>query len=38
MIDPWEKLPDWDKPFNVEQELFDDIYQEAIRNNRLRLK
>ncbi len=28
MIDPWATLPDWNKPFNVAPEMFDDIYQE----------
>lgn len=31
MIDPWANLPDWNKPFNVAPEMFDEIYQEAIR-------
>jgi Methyltransferase domain len=30
MIDPWAHLPAWNKPFNVAQEVFDDIYAEAI--------
>lgn len=30
MIDPWAKLPDWNKPFNVDTKLFDDIYAEAM--------
>lgn len=30
MIDPWANLPDWNKPFNVALELFDEIYQEAM--------
>lgn len=30
MVDPWANLPDWNKPFNVATELFDDIYEEAI--------
>ena len=30
MIDPWAKLPDWNKPYNLEQEVFDDIYAEAM--------
>jgi predicted O-methyltransferase YrrM len=30
MIDPWANLPDWNKPFNVAPEVFDEIYQEAI--------
>jgi hypothetical protein len=28
MIDPWANLPDWNKPFNVESEAFDEIYRE----------
>lgn len=28
MIDPWANLPDWNKPFNVSPEVFDEIYQE----------
>ena len=32
MIDPWAQLPDWDKPFNVEQQEFDDIFAEAMQN------
>lgn len=28
MIDPWASLPDWNKPFNVGSEAFDDIYRE----------
>lgn len=28
MIDPWANLPDWNKPFNVRPEAFDEIYQE----------
>lgn len=28
MIDPWAKLPDWNKPFNVSPESFDEIYRE----------
>jgi hypothetical protein len=30
LIDPWSKLPDWNKPFNVDAEVFDAIYDEAI--------
>ncbi|HSB03203.1 MAG TPA: class I SAM-dependent methyltransferase [Anaerolineales bacterium] len=30
MIDPWANLPDWNKPFNVGQEVFDDVYAEAM--------
>lgn len=28
MIDPWANLPDWNKPFNVTQDAFEEIYQE----------
>lgn len=31
MIDPWANLPDWNKPYNVAPEMFDEIYQEAMR-------
>lgn len=34
MIDPWANLPDWNKPFNVSSEMFDEIYQEAIRKTK----
>lgn len=30
MIDPWANLPDWNKPFNVAPEMFDEIFQEAM--------
>lgn len=30
MIDPWANLPDWNKPFNVDKQVFDKIYDEAI--------
>ena len=30
MIDPWKRLPDWNKPCNVEQTVFDSVYKEAI--------
>ena len=30
MIDPWANLPDWNKPFNVEPEIFESIYQEML--------
>lgn len=30
MLDPWRHLDDWNKPANVEQPKFDDIYAEAI--------
>jgi len=32
MIDPWATLPDWNKPFNVDTKVFDDIYSEAMNN------
>lgn len=28
MVDPWANLPDWNKPFNVKPEIFDEIYRE----------
>ena len=28
MVDPWANLSDWNKPFNVSQQIFDDIYRE----------
>jgi hypothetical protein len=31
MIDPWANLPNWNKPFNVAPEIFDEIYHEAMR-------
>ncbi len=31
LIDPWKKLDDWNKPFNV-QEDFNDVYEIAIKN------
>src|SRR2546430_10086580 len=30
MIDPWAHLPDWNKPFNVDDRSFEDIYAEAL--------
>ncbi|MEM9273586.1 MAG: class I SAM-dependent methyltransferase [Cyanobacteria bacterium P01_F01_bin.143] len=30
MIDPWAKLPDWNKPFNVDTEAFAEVYAEAM--------
>lgn len=30
MIDPWAQLPDWNKPFNVKPEKFEDIYNIAM--------
>jgi hypothetical protein len=30
MIDPWAKLSDWNKPFNVEDNEFKEVYDEAI--------
>lgn len=32
MIDPWRNLQTWDKPFNVSQEEFDQIYKTAMNN------
>ena len=31
MIDPWAMLPDWNKPFNVDTKVFDDVYTEAMK-------
>ena len=30
MIDPWANLPDWNKPFNIEQQAFNDVFDEAM--------
>lgn len=30
MIDPWQTLADWNKPFNVAPEIFDQVYQEML--------
>ncbi|MDH3348209.1 MAG: class I SAM-dependent methyltransferase [Desulfobulbaceae bacterium] len=30
MVDPWANLPDWNKPFNVKAEMFDEVYAEAM--------
>ncbi|MGH1540980.1 MAG: class I SAM-dependent methyltransferase [Arenicella sp.] len=30
MVDPWANLPNWNKPFNVEAEMFEQIYAEAM--------
>lgn len=30
MIDPWALLPDWKKPLNVDTQVFDDVYAEAM--------
>ena len=32
MIDPWAKLPDWNKPCNFVPKKFDDIYDTAMEN------
>ncbi len=32
MIDPWARLDDWNKPLNVAQTAFDNVYDEAMRN------
>lgn len=34
MIDPWASLPDWNKPYNVANEVFDDIYSEAMEKTK----
>src|SRR5438045_4539344 len=31
MIDPWAQLPDWNKPFNVHDQIFGDVYAEGLR-------
>lgn len=31
MLDPWANLPDWNKPFNVSTEIFDEVYAEALK-------
>ena len=30
MIDPWATLPDWNKPFNVDSNTFEDVYEDAM--------
>ena len=30
MIDPWASLPDWNKPFNVTPQVFDEVHAEAM--------
>lgn len=30
MIDPWAQLPDWNKPWNVDSQQFDEVFQEAM--------
>lgn len=30
MIDPWAKLPDWNKPLNVDKMMFDEVFKEAM--------
>lgn len=32
MVDPWAHLADWNKPFNVSTQEFDDVYKEAMQN------
>ena len=32
MIDPWSHLADWNKPFNVDDQTFEDVYAEALLN------
>jgi hypothetical protein len=29
MVDPWRKLPKWNKPFNIQDERFEEVYNEA---------
>ncbi len=31
MIDPWRHLPDWNKPANTEDEMFESFFHEAMR-------
>ena len=31
MIDPWAHLPNWNKPFNVDDLTFEEVYAEALR-------
>jgi hypothetical protein len=30
MIDPWAHLPDWNKPFNVDDQTFEEVHAEAL--------
>lgn len=32
MIDPWKKLPDWNKPANKDDKIFEEYYKETLRN------
>ena len=32
MIDPWQHLDDWNKPYNTDDETFDQIYADALSN------
>src|SRR4029079_15898546 len=34
MIDPWANLADWNKPFNVSPQVFEEIYEEAMTNTK----
>lgn len=34
MIDPWAHLPDWNKPWNLDQAALDEVYEEAMKNTR----
>ena len=34
LIDPWAKLPDWNKPWNVEPEVFEAVYSEMDERTR----
>lgn len=31
MIDPWARLPDWNKLLSVDTQTFDDVYNEAMQ-------
>jgi Methyltransferase domain len=31
MVDPWRHLDDWNKPANVDQSMFDEVYAEAMQ-------
>jgi hypothetical protein len=35
LIDPWLHLPDWNKPFNVGDEVFAEVKEEALRRTEL---
>ena len=31
MIDPWRRLDQWNKPMNIDDRAFEDVYEEAMR-------